>query len=480
MIAIPRALARRFRTVARRCVASPRQHGPAPPLLLNAEAGTLTLTAHFGEVVVALTVPVAECGEGSLTVPFSLLDAFEGISTDLVTLAGTSKIAGSARWLDRGLPRSVTFDQVEPASEWPKVPERSETVPLEFPSVMHEAGRTTAREPGKYAMHRIQVRGKAGEVIGTDAKHCLIQGGFEFGFAEDLHLPAVPVFGSKEFAGEEDVQLGLAADGWFSVRIGSWNVWLKHDDEVRFPDVTGAIPRAVGTRLTIADGDADLVIGDLHTWPKDFDGGGCVTLDLSDRVVVRARVGQRDEVVERTLSESSLTGTPIRLVLNREHVGRALSLGFRQFACASPERPVVARDNHRLFLSAALDPASAVLPAESKPASRTGSSKRTTPSVPAQPAGSKGLATNSPLPDPILPRSTVMPAREPVSAERNGHAEPVPDAIDLLNEAEAVRTLLAEAATRIIRLVGALKHFRKERRVLASAFSSLRQLNLGQ
>jgi len=72
-----------------------------------------------------------------------------------------------------------------------------------------------------------------------------------------------------------------------------------------------------------------------------------------------------------------------------------------------------------------------------------------------------------------------MPARDNPLPERNGHAESPADSIDLLVEAEALRNALGEAVNRAARLVAALRVYRKERRALASAFSSLRQLNLG-
>ena len=74
-----------------------------------------------------------------------------------------------------------------------------------------------------------------------------------------------------------------------------------------------------------------------------------------------------------------------------------------------------------------------------------------------------------------------MPARETAPPERNGHPDPPPggDQPDPVAEAEALRAVLAEAAGRAGRLAAALKQFRKERRALASAWSSLRQLNLG-
>jgi hypothetical protein len=67
----------------------------------------------------------------------------------------------------------------------------------------------------------------------------------------------------------------------------------------------------------------------------------------------------------------------------------------------------------------------------------------------------------------------------------NGHASsPNPaDACltspDPLAEAEALRAALADAAARAARLVAVLKHGRREKKAMASVWTSLRQLNLG-
>ena len=74
-----------------------------------------------------------------------------------------------------------------------------------------------------------------------------------------------------------------------------------------------------------------------------------------------------------------------------------------------------------------------------------------------------------------------MPTRDTPPPDRNGHADPPP------GRARSTRwprprpcaPALAEAAARAARLVAALKQYRRERRALQAAWSSLRQLNLG-
>ena len=83
-----------------------------------------------------------------------------------------------------------------------------------------------------------------GQLVGTDGRQALIWGGFTFPFADDLLVPAVPVFGCKELAGEE-VRVGRTVDppgrgGRAVERCG-----CRSDAAGRYPDVAGVVPRSV-------------------------------------------------------------------------------------------------------------------------------------------------------------------------------------------------------------------------------------------
>jgi hypothetical protein len=211
-------------------------------------------------------------------------------------------------------------------------------------------------------MTRVQVRGKDGELIGTDGKQALVWGGFKFPFAEDLLVPAVPLFGSKELAGEAAVSAGLAKE-WLYLVIGPWQVWLGVDREGRFPDVRGAAPRSCPTRVTVDDRDAAEMLRALADLPSRDGEGRPVTVDLGDQVVVRSRDDGTGDTAEVRLVHSTAAGPPQRLVVDRDHLGRAVALGFRELRVSTPERPVAFRDVDRLFLCATLDPALVVPPA---------------------------------------------------------------------------------------------------------------------
>ena len=464
MIALPRADVRRFRAVARRCTSTGRPRGPAPPVRLTAQGDSVTLAAHVGEVVVALNCSATKPSRGSLTLSMADLEQFEGTGAGVVTLELVRRSAVTAHWDEGGTPRTAEIAPQTSELAWPEEPERLVPLPSEFLAALHEAGRSTSRDPGKYAVQRIQLQGKAGRLIGTDGKQALVQDGFEFPFTEDVLVPAVPVFGAKELAAESDVKVGLVGE-WLCVATGPWRVWLAVDREGRFPDVVGAVPRSCSIRVEFDDRDAEMLVRALSTLPGNRDECQPVTLDLGPTVVIRASDDTSSNVAEVPLLNTVFTGSPVRMVLNRAHLGRALALGFRQFRSRSAEQPVVAVAEERTYLMAVMSPLSAVLPREER-------------SVPANVPTPTNAQTST---SPTNSRSVSMPARDPSPPDRNGHADPPPvgDLTDPLTEAEALRSALVEASNRAARLVASLRQYRKERRTLQTAWSSLRQLNLG-
>ena len=457
MLALLRADVRRFRAVARRAVAGGRPKRPSPPVAITGAAAAVTLAAHLGEVVVALRCPAPRPGEGRVTVPLAALDALAG-GSGVVTLEPAGGTAVTARWDAGPAPRAARLAAVESHRVWPAEPEALVAMPPAFPTALHEAGRAAAREPGKYAVTRVQVRGAAGEVCGTDGRQALAWGGFAFPFADDLLVPAVPVFGSKDLAGEAAVSVGLAGE-WLAVVIGPWQVWLAVDRQGRFPDVHAAAPGACPTRVTLDARDAGELLRDLAGLPGRDGDGGAVTIDLGDRVAVRARDDRTGGAAEVRLARSAAAGPPKRVAVDRAHLARALALGLRDLRVASPERPVAFRGPDRLFLCAALDPAAVVPPA-------------------GDPDPAQVIAPSTP--DPVSPdRRTPVPDRDRLPPDRNGHPAAAAEPLDPAAEAEALRAALAEAHARAHRLVTALKQFKKERRALSTAWSSLKQLNLG-
>ena len=194
MIALSRADARRFRAVARRGCPNGRPRGPSPPVKVTAAGERLTLACHLGEVVVALRATAPRAGKGTVIIPLSAFDAFEG-ATGVVSLdpaAGRPSVL--AQWDDGGKPRSAPIERLETHLAWPKEADCPIALAPAFVPALHEVGRSAARDPDtrRYATTRVQLKGTAGELSGTDGKQALVWGGFTFPFAGRPARPGRP------------------------------------------------------------------------------------------------------------------------------------------------------------------------------------------------------------------------------------------------------------------------------------------------
>src|SRR5262249_18383622 len=152
-----------------------------------------------------------------------------------------------------------------------------------------DACRTSVRHPPRYALDHVQLRGQAGQLIASDGKQLLVQGGWQLPFAEDLLVPALPVFAARELAGADAVRPGRAGP-WLVVEAGSWSVRLQVNAEGRFPDVQRIVPQGPApTRLLLDEADAQFLLETLPGLNGADAGQVSVTLDLGREAVLRAR-----------------------------------------------------------------------------------------------------------------------------------------------------------------------------------------------
>jgi hypothetical protein len=371
---------------------------------------------------------------------------------ETVTLDRPTRVQGVVKWPAGTTARSLTAELILPGKQHDlPTPPPLTSVPAKLLAALHEAGRTAARENGRYALSRVQIRGTRGHVIGTDGKVALVWSGVTFPFPDDLLVPAVPVFGCKPLARLEDVKIGRTVTH-LVVAVGPWAVWLPADATARYPDIAGVIPRHAPTTAVIDEEDAAALLAALPGLPGSDHAHRPVTLDAGGGVRVRAHAeGDRTAGAVREVPLGrSVCGSPaIRVALDRRVLARALALGCRTWKL-TPDKPVVAEGGAVTLVAAPLDPALATAPA--------------------------GHALAHPPPDPDTPNPDTE-RRPTVKPETNGHPsrdEP-PDPLEL---AEELRAALADAATKAARLVAALRHTRKEKKALASVLTSLKQLNL--
>jgi hypothetical protein len=291
--------------------------------------------------------------------------------------------------------------------------------------------------------------------VGTDGCTAVIYSGFAFPFADDILVPAVPLFGCPELRDAGDVCLGRT-ESHLVIATGPWTVWLAPAAKARYPEVVSVIPRHAPTVVGVDDRDAAELLAVLPKMPGAAEEHRPVTLDVDGAVRVRSG----DPAIPRGVKELTLTRSPVagpaaRVALDRRVLARALALGCRTLRL-SPEKPLAAEGEGVVLVAACLSPDLLVPPTPDalRAATSSADTNPTERSIPMKPG-----ETNGKSPD---PRGAQQPAQ--------------PDA---LAEAEALRVVLAEAAARAARLVMALKAGKKRERVLEGVWNSLGQLRPG-
>jgi hypothetical protein len=484
MIEIPRVLARRLRAVLRKAVPRDSPRGGRPPLTFHAGPGGLRVRSLHPEVCAEYHEPMPRPA-AVVTLPGSALDDFEGRAEALVKLTPAGQGSVQANWDDQGVPRLCDYTAPDPdkLGPFPESPVKFTDPGPGFLQALAEAARVAAPEHVRFTLQKVQLRGRKGEVVATDGKQLLIQGGFSLPWADDVLVPAATVFGCPELARDAPVGVGRT-EAHVGVRVGPWTFLLTTDPKARFPPVGEVIPSEFKgvTVCRLEAQDAAFLARALPRLPGAGDDLAPITLDLGDSVVVRARAEGQTRVTEVVLRRSEVTGRPVRLATNRLYLSRALGLGFAELRVVSPEAPVVSRDGRRTYLWMPL-PKHAVLP----PAD---DALRVTPDG----QGPAVAPINQPQPE----RSEVVMAKSPNNGTDNGSGTsralvPVPQGHtgqpprpngapgdDLLAEAESLRSGLQILLAHANRLVAALKHQRRQTRALQAAVASLRQLDPGR
>jgi hypothetical protein len=469
LIELTRSLARAYRTVLRRSLMDQGQRHSWPLLLCKADDGGLTLQSVQSEMALCFHQPSPRTLE-LIAFRAHVLAEFEGRTDAGVLVEHVAEGKGRARWDDAGVPRVLDIDTVTPDSVpmFPEVPADLTPMPAGFLTVLDEACRTVGKEQGgRFALTRIQLRGRRGDVVATDGRQLLVQAGFRLPWNDDILIPRTSVFACREFACDDQVLLGRSKTH-VAVRCGPWTLLLEIDPKSRFPDTQAVIPRSVSiaARLTLDDRDAALLTSVLPKLPGVRDFSAPVTLDVGRRIAIRARAEGSDQVTEVPLVHSTATGPPMLLHLDRRLLHRAVAMGFRELEAVDADTPVMFRDRRRTFLWVLLDKKNAI------------------------PAGADVIRVDPadgtaapPATPPLTRKEMEMPPPNNGQHPQQDRLRDQPlekwDIEDIIAETEELRSVIQDAGARTIRLLAALKHHRRRSRAVQQAMHSLQQLRLG-
>src|SRR5262249_45042338 len=151
----------------------------------------------------------------------------------------------------------------------------------------------------RFALNRVLLRGKSGEVLASDGKQLLLQGGFPLPWQEDVLIPRLALFGPRDPTFTGTVSLGRT-ESQVALCVGGWTFALAIGKAGRSPDIKGVLPTAksITSRLQLHPKDADFLVATLPKLPGGSDHNAPVTLDVGPSVAVRGRDGLGGTVTE--------------------------------------------------------------------------------------------------------------------------------------------------------------------------------------
>ena len=328
-----------------------------PLVLFQAGDDGLRMRVPHPEVAMEYHQP-GRCSPEVLSVPLEELAKFEGKGQDVVSLEANSTGMIVAQWLDGKVPQVMEYDpgDLSKLPAFPAMPERMVVNSPGLLTALDQAAQTAASDVVRFAVQRIQLRGKSGEVVATDGHQLLIQGVFHFPWPESLLIPRVTVFGLKELAQARQVEIGRT-EKFVTLRAGPWTFHLHVDADARYPEVERVIPKksAGNTCWHIDPKDADFLARTLGRLPGQEDENKPVTVDLNGQVCLRAQASGQSRATELVLTRSTFLGKPVRFGINREMLARVLELGFFEIHVADADLPLLMEDATRKFVCMPLD-----------------------------------------------------------------------------------------------------------------------------
>ena len=300
----------------------------------------------------------------SFTFPMTALADCDWRGSGTVQLERTKAGKVELRWDQAGVPCHREYASNEAAQKpFPAWPSRDSANDPSLLDALDEAMQIPTGGSGRLSLTCIQLRGKQGEVVATDGRQLLIQGGFQFPWKDAILLPRTPIFGSRELPQGEVVR-AANSETHVHFRIGGWTIALPVETSTRFPNVDAVIPKAdqAIARWHVHADEASALAAMLDKLPAAKEEHAPVTLDLARPVVIRARGEEEKRCTDVALPRSRIEGKTLRVAVNRCYLQQALRLGFRSVLITGPDKPLLCQEGKRMYVCVPIDSTNALAP----------------------------------------------------------------------------------------------------------------------
>jgi hypothetical protein len=300
----------------------------------------------------------------SLVLNFELLVACAARDDQPLLLQAGDSNTVVARWTSAGVPQVKSFDAPAALPDM-LLSEPAEWSPpqLRLPAAMSEALATVDPDSMRYALGCLQFCGTKGEIVATDGRQILVQGGFEIPWRHDRLVWGSKLWTASELSSAGSACLGQTEDH-LAIRSGPWTVWQAFHPEGRYPDWTSVLERDRGSTMAhvkLSEHDRAFLLDSIAGLPGSQERHRAVTIDTRQGFALRARDPQEDRIVTLRLPQLNVNGPGVVCVVDRSYLVRALKLGFAEFSFQGKPSTINARDSKGQFAWATLSDGAAVL-----------------------------------------------------------------------------------------------------------------------
>jgi hypothetical protein len=363
MINLPQSVFRDCLAVFRRILPKPFLARAATPISVSSSRDGIRLQLVHCDICVEFHHP-SPSEKLEFAIPISALVDCEGRGAGVVRLQPIKNVKVELHWEQAGAPcvreYAVPDTRHSPFPAWPSRDTANDPSLL---AALDEAMQIPTGSIGRLSLSRIQLRGKEGDIVATDGRQLLVQGGFQFPWNESLLVSRTPVFAAKELPKGEVVRVARTKTHVL-IRIGAWTIALCIDPATSFPKVDSVIPREsdVKTRWHIAETEAPVLAKMLDKLPAAKEEYAPVTIDLARTPAIRARAEDEKRCTDLAVPSSQLEGKTTRLATDRRYLQKAMELGFCSILITSSDKPIMCKDDKRLYVWVPIDSKSALPP----------------------------------------------------------------------------------------------------------------------